>query len=727
MDTTDQTILERCADDYRRLKELREQIPSGTLYRHTKRLCELGWLERKGAFYRTTETGRRNLFEANWSRRWNRLEKLYPPLALIPTAVHRALIELIFAAIICRQYATRPDRHPFFVCAGGTLQWKTSAGIFVCHAVGLDPNLHTVDCGSETGKSLFVRRTATGAIAFQRDLLSTSFVALDEFQTADRAVRCALSPFLSGRLVVPCENERVTVRPVSLLTLNPRESATVESQLGLSAPLIRRAIVANVEATSMPDLAATGQDAISAAQRHPPLALNAPSVDCQRHHRVIVELVRGLLKPEAHDRVDVEVVVNLCTGMTALLTDAEEAIAQVCHRLGILAETMQWARPGWIESLGAFSLDGRLRPRSPHAASDTKDGQLSPVAVPAPPTLMVETRLVRREPGLPSLQLSDHLRGRLTWLAVETGRSLEETLTLLLQHYLRWRECPETFSALQRSLELAHQLKIAQIEPQVLADYLQTESDLGRYGYTIQDVPQALRLVAYLAQLPEPWSWERVRETINSLRILIHAGITPTFVGETCVLYERLVALGFDTRSVEALATLLEKTRSFRQRRARLLAAIIRLADDYVETQDALAQRAHLFRELNDLERERGEVAQQIEEAQTKLATIQQQDAEMRERHNQVEQEIRARESELEVLQALKAVLIGNHERAERFWQECEQWREIRQVMPTLPNDLTGLLSAGLREKILKLLASLCAEIEINDKQRLEPERPNHG
>ena len=150
-------------------------------------------------------------------------------MTLIPTAVHRALIELIVAAIICRQHATRPDRHPFFVCAGGTLHWKTSAGMFVCHAVGLDPNPHVVDCGSETGKSIFIRRTGTGAITFQRDLLNTSFVVFDEFLTADRAVRSALNPFLSGRLVVPCENERMTVRPVPLLTLNPREGWLAEN------------------------------------------------------------------------------------------------------------------------------------------------------------------------------------------------------------------------------------------------------------------------------------------------------------------------------------------------------------------------------------------------------------------------------------------------------------------------------------------------------------------
>ena len=175
----------------------------------------------------------------------------------------------------------------------------------------------------------------------------------------------------------------------------------------------------------------------------------------------------------------------------------------------------------------------------------------------------------------------------------------------------------------------------------------------------LQDVPQALRLIAYLAQLPQPWNWNRVHETIQGIRLLIHADIPPAYVGEVCLLYERLVELGFDTRSVEALATLLEHTRSSRQRRSQLLAALVKMADDYVEVQDTLAQRAHLSRECDDLEKERDTLARQIEEAETRLATVQQQEAEARERLNHVEQEIQARGSELDVLQALKAVLLG--------------------------------------------------------------------
>jgi 50S ribosomal subunit-associated GTPase HflX len=44
----------------------------------------------------------------------------------------------------------------------------------------------------------------------------------------------------------------------------------LEGRLGLSAPQIRRTIIANLDAVPMPDLAATGEEALTAARAHAP-------------------------------------------------------------------------------------------------------------------------------------------------------------------------------------------------------------------------------------------------------------------------------------------------------------------------------------------------------------------------------------------------------------------------------------------------------------------------
>jgi len=354
MHPTDRVILDYCHNDFRPVTPLKGTVPSGSLYRHVGRMVKVGWLERQGALYRATEAGLHQLAALASGTTWDVLSDVYPPLALIPTLAHRALAELILAAIVARQHAIRPDRHPFFGACGGTLRWKTSLGRFVCHALGLDPGMQVVDCGTEGGKSLSFRRGSDGTLVFKRALLDTAFVVLDEFQLADRAVRSALGIFLRGRLVMPVENQQLTIQPVPLLTLNPKVAPTLEGRLGLSPPLVRRALLADLDAVPMPDLAAVGERAVEAARAQPPLVLRAPQADIEGFHDAIVDLVREVLLPDAHERVDVEIVVNLSAGMTAFIPEAVVAIAQVVHNVGILAETLGWTRPGWIEPVTAF-------------------------------------------------------------------------------------------------------------------------------------------------------------------------------------------------------------------------------------------------------------------------------------------------------------------------------------------------------------------------------------
>ncbi|MEO7860596.1 MAG: hypothetical protein ABIU05_09145, partial [Nitrospirales bacterium] len=542
MNPIDRAILEFCAKDFCRLNDLRAVFPGGTLYRRAKRLIKIGWLERQGPLYRSTDAGRRNLSE-DQEGRWDQLEQVYSPLGLIPTEQHRALVELILAAVMLRQHPTRGDCHPFFVVFGDTFHWKTSLGIFVCHALGLDPTVHVVDCGSESGKSLFIRRTASGDVASERQLVNAPFLVLDEFLAADRAVRSALNPFLTGNLILPFENEQVTVRPVPLLTLNPRPQPTLEGQLGLSASLIRRAIIANMNAVVLPDLSLSGGEAVSAAHTQGPIMIKAPTCDCEEHREVIVDLLRAILKPEAHQRVGVDVVVNLCTGMTAMVADPTEAIAQVAQRIGLLSATVGWVQPGWEATMAQFGRPNTVSKMSTPPETSSPLGEVRKVEQKEEATDgIISLRLSpgRREPGLPSLHLSDELRASLTWLAVETGRSLEETLTALIQHYIRWQQRPDTIASLHRTVALSQELNVNRVEPSTLEEYLQERADLRHYGRTIEDVPAALDLVTKLARLPEPWDWVRAEQAIQSVGLLIGAGIYPGHIEALLLAHERL-------------------------------------------------------------------------------------------------------------------------------------------------------------------------------------------
>jgi hypothetical protein len=433
MTPLDRAILELGRDDFHPLRPLLNRFPQGSVYRHIKRFMSLGWLEKEGSLYKATDAGRRHLIEARSHRQWDKLVTLYPPLRLVPTAVHRALAQLIFAAVAIRQQGTRPDRHPVFVCAGGTLRWKSSLGRFICYALGLDPAVYLIDCGAESGKSLGVRRSGTGATVFKRELLAAAFITLDEFLTADPGVRPTLRLFLSGRLHMPFENDSLTIHPVPLLTLNPQEKPTLEGRLGLSAPQIRRAIVANLDAVRMPDLAAIGEEALTAAHAHAPLVMASPAVDCRAYHQQILALTRAILRPEAEERVDVHIVENLCSGMTAFLPDPNEAITEVGHALATVFETLGWARPDWDTAVSNFSLHHARHPPvevPPTPLKAMPDTDAVHEVIPIRRRIMPDS-----ESNSSPYTMSEESRARLIIMAAEEQISFSQALDIVTDYY----------------------------------------------------------------------------------------------------------------------------------------------------------------------------------------------------------------------------------------------------------------------------------------------------
>ena len=623
MDPIDSAILTHCAEDFRPLKPLLQMIPKGTAYRHAKRLLQLGWLVRERGLYQATNAGRRQLQAAQRGQQWNRLDVIYPPMKYLPTDVHRALFELVLAAVICRQYETRSDRHPFLLCAGGTLRWKTSLGIFLSLALGLDPGRHIVECGSEAGKSLFVRRDAAGAVVYKRELLDTPMIVLDEFQTAAPPVRAAVIPLLSGRLVVPIENAQLTVRCVPLVLLNPGTQPTLEQRIGLSAPLIRRGLVANLDVLVMPDIALTGERALVAARAQKPLTLSAPSKDCQVFDRRIIELLRAILNPDAAERVDLQMVVNLGSGMTAWVPDPAEAIGQVAHAVGILAETMAWTRAGWSEALSDFSLNPQARPRADRAVKDSRaHGHAESEASPSQP-IALQIPNIRREGNLPDLALSDHLRGRLAWLAVETGRPVDEVLNLLFEVYVKWQGQPETVATLWKIVELARVLYRTHVEIDDLHGYLAAEAALKKHLCRFEDIPEALRLIECLMALPQSWNWTMAEAAIQGVAFLIKSGIDASEVPRFLQRHQRLSELGFGEEQAEAVAEALVRAGAVGRQRTRVLNRLVALAGKVINAAELEQERMSLKDTVTLLRREQAHLEASVQQLKHQRGILQ--------------------------------------------------------------------------------------------------------
>jgi hypothetical protein len=624
---------------------------------------------------------------------------------------------LIFAAVAIRRHGIRPDRHPVFVCAGRTLRWKSSLGLFICMALGLDPAIYLVDCGSESGKSLAIRRNGTGAPLFKRELLNGDFLVLDEFLTADPGVRATLHLFLSGRLVMPFENESLTIQPVPLLALNPREKPTLEGRLGLSAPQIRRAIIANLDAVQMPDLAGTGEEALAAAQAHAPLIINTPAVDCRTYHRQIVELSRNILLPEAQERVDVHIIENISSGMTAFIPDPIEAIAHVGHALATVVETLGWTRHGWIESVLQFRL-GSTRPAASRSAAES--GHPGSRAVASSPSSMdhegapssvlsLQVPRMVRETGFPSLALSDGIKGKLVWLAEETGRPVEEVLGTLIAFYRQWQKDPNTVMQLKKILSLAEDLDLTHVDVATLKEYLETKGALAQYHRTLDDLPEALRLIQALSALPTPWDWATVRAALHNVAFFLRAGIAPEHINQILAEHRRLAEMGFDESTAVAVAEALTRQKALGPRRAEVLQEMAAGALAKVDVQALNKERGRLTAEIRTLEITEQQLSESVTTMSRRLDDLQKREAEAQQRLTQLEREWTSKTEDLDVLRALRAFLLRKTGAVEAFFIDLDRVRQYRK-QGRAPADYAALHLDEVRQQLLGFIQRLVTE-----------------
>lgn len=249
----DRGILSHCLNDQALLNELLADIPRGTLYRHVEKLLGAGLLTKDGPVYTTTEQGKCRLAELSGQLDWNIWDEIYSPIRHVPTRHHRAMFELINAAIVARQARIRDDHHAGFVFMGPPLAWKTSEVTFQSRALGLDPSTTIIDLTTETGRSLLFRRDGRGNVLFKRDILEGLLICIDDLLEVQPSLRPALHHFLSGRIVIPVENTTVSIMPVPIITLNPKDKATLEEQTSFSTAQLRRLVGLNLKQVRLPD------------------------------------------------------------------------------------------------------------------------------------------------------------------------------------------------------------------------------------------------------------------------------------------------------------------------------------------------------------------------------------------------------------------------------------------------------------------------------------------
>lgn len=377
---------------------------------------------------------------------------------------------------------------------------------------------------------------------------------------------------------------------------------------------------------------------------------------------MIVQALRHVLAPAAQSRVDVQVVMTLCTGMTAFLPDAETAIVQVLYGVGMLAETMEWTNPGWIETVLRFSL-----------TAGTSGVRHADTAVPSPPvpgqsgghstdssnqpaTIPLQVPQLRRETA-PPLGVGEALKNRLIWAAVDTGQSLEEFLTTLLNVYLTHRQDPNTFSTLKHALRIAGQLHLAEVEVSTLRNYLAAEAALSRAGLWFDDLPEVLQLMPLLEGLPQSWTWAQAQRAMRTVAHILRQGIDATQIGKFLAFHHALEQSGISEEYFVELVTALEEAGAHGQRKRRILDRLIAQAAQQVDVEDLQHQAHALTAEITRLEAQRKAIRKRVDEWRSRVEALSAQEVIVRDQVEGLAGEMAGYEQERTMLQAIRLLL----------------------------------------------------------------------
>jgi len=753
LNPADRAILEFLGPEPRPVRDLLGTLPKGTLYRRLATLRARGLVVKHGTQYALTSVGQEAKTQGEAAALSDGFAEVYPPLTLLPSPQHRALAELVLAALVVRQLTDQEERHAGFVLIGPTLTGKTSAGRFLCHAAGVDPATHVIDLAGEAGKSLWIRRGAGGDVVAQRAIVEAPLVVFDEYQLADPAVRRALAPFLSGRRRIPFENTVLPIAPVPLLTLNPGPGTSLSARTGLPIAQLRRVLVCNLGALDLPNLALEGDRAVETARQAGPLALQPPRGSCEQFRNPLVRLLRQTLRQEALGSVDVDLLLGLGRGMTAWLPELA-AMRQALFDALLVLETLGWVQPRWLELVRAFPGSGGDDVRPPAPAPKTASREILEAGAepsirlfpdrPIPTPSTEDPRMsARGESMMPTFTLSGATKARLIWLAEELGTSVDQAVQMLINGFT----LDESLKDLEEILRLRQECRTGQVSVRDLRRFLELASALKEQDLDVDDLGTALRVAEGLAEAG--LTFDQAREVQDLMEALRAAGVDPTVLDELRYTLERCRALGVVPEQIQPLADLatrlgalglspeqledtvrhLEAIRALGldAEAAERLAAALDAAGvrgshretalgRVAETVCALGGVAELESQKAGLEETIARLETTLESRREALRAIQNAIREASDEQRKLSADLRALEEEgalraeaIASAVALQLFLLGRTGLSDPFWSMLARLRAIKNKYPGRLPWVEQELTEGLRRRVLEFLIQIAS------------------
>jgi hypothetical protein len=242
----------------------------------------------------------------------------------------------------------------------------------------------------------------------------------------------------------------------------------------------------------------SGHRALERAQEYGPLRLPAVRTDLREHRHVVVELIRAVVRPDMHERIDAELVLLLAAGMSGFLDDDERVIQQTVHDVGLTMDTLNWTTPAWATAVSQFSLYA------------TRHVVITPSPAPPPPpadsvtedTIILRRRFMDEQPktDIPPFSLSEATRARFIWISIEENVSYANAADILSDYYCVAKRMGLTLEDFHSILTLSKDLALREIPVREVRFALALRQYLAKHELGVQDLDLAVHLLKQLRQ-----------------------------------------------------------------------------------------------------------------------------------------------------------------------------------------------------------------------------------
>jgi hypothetical protein len=266
---------------------------------------------------------------------------------------------------------------------------------------------------------------------------------------------------------------------------------------------------------------------VAAAPPHGPLTLPVLRTDLQEHRAAVVQLVRDVVRPEMHDRIDTEMLLILAAGMRGFIDDDERAIQQTLYDFGLMLETLDGARAGWVTAVSEFSL---LCPRrDPVGLPHTR--LTSPPETEAVNDTIFIRRTLMNTPKSDSAPytLSEETRARLILMAAEEHITFAHAADVMTDYY---DSATKSFGVgledLHSILALGKELKIRELPVKSVRLTLALLASLREHQLSFDDYESAVSLLARLHQFGLTSHGPEMTRILEVASDLVTSGVPPS-------------------------------------------------------------------------------------------------------------------------------------------------------------------------------------------------------